>query len=155
MGYSLTFVGDDNQSRNTYTDWNLIPESPPVVPTPSPKTNYVDIPGRTKGPIDLSTIIFNKLTYERVTGSWNFIMRDDYWYTPNRPVLFNTIRSWLHGRTANVTLEEDQSHYFRGRFTVDPPSGGQGPFVVRINFDLEPVRYHSNGVVDSSYVQTT
>lgn len=151
MGYSITF-GAGNDTRNTWTNWNLLPESPPVVPTPKPKTNYVDIPGRVKGPIDMTAVPFGRQTYERITGSWNFIMADDYWHNATRFATFEQIRKWLHGRVTRMVLEEDQSHFYFGRFTVDPPSSGMGPFVVRINFDLEPIRYNPDNSADTNWL---
>lgn len=151
MGYSITF-GTNEDSRNTFTNWGLLPESPPVIPTPKPKTNYIEIPGRVKGPLDMTKVPFGLQTYERITGSWNFVMYDDYWHTPTRFATFDAIRSWLHGRVTWMKLEEDPAHYYNGRFTVDPPGSAAGPFVVRINFDLEPVRYNSDLSVDSSWL---
>lgn len=151
MGYSITFGANDD-TRNTWTSWNLLPESPPVIPPPRPKTNYVDIPGRVKGPLDMTKVPFNLQTYERITGSWNFVMADDYWHTPTRFTTFNAIQSWLQGRVTWMRLEEDPLHFYNGRFTVDPPSSSMGPFVVRINFDLEPIRYNADLSVDSSWL---
>lgn len=149
--YSITF-GGGNDKRNTWTNWQLIPESPPVVPRPKPKTNYLEIPGRVRGPLDMTTVPFGRQTYERITGSWSFALRDDYWYAPNRKAMENEICGWLNGRYTRVCLEEDPSHLFYGRFTVDPPSGGKGPFVFVINFDLEPVRYNLDNSADRSWL---
>lgn len=153
MYYSVTFEGPGNASRNTWDDWKLKPESPPVVPLPKPKTNYVDIPGRTMGPLDLTSVPFGRVTYERITGSWRFAINDDYWYTPNRTQIFDDMRSFLQGRLLHITLEEDSEHYFAGRITLDPPNSGAGPFVVTVNFDFEPVRYNADdGTVDITWL---
>ena len=151
MHYSITF-GSGNDTRNTWTDWKLVPESPPVIPTPDPKTNFVDIPGRAKGALDMSTVPFGCQVYERMTGSWTFVMYDDYWNTPNRVAVFEQIRGWLHGKRTRIMLEEDQQHLFYGIFTVTPPQSGIGPFVVEINYDLEPVRYNLNGEADTTWL---
>ena len=151
MGYSITF-GAGNDTRNTWTNWKLLPESPPVIPAPKPKTNYVDIPGRVLGPLDMTTVPFNRQTYERITGSWNFVLCDDYWHDADRKTAFNTIRSWLHGRVTRLVLEEDQSHRYYGRFTVDPPNSNVGPFVIRINYDLEPLRRNADDSPDASWL---
>lgn len=151
MYYSITF-GEGNSTKNTWSDWNLIPESPPTIALPQPKTNYVDIPGRTKGPIDMSTVPFGHLTYERMTGSWAFVIRDDYWYDADRVLTFNTIRSWLHGKSTWVVLEEDPTHKFYGRFALVTPGSGQGLTEIQITYDLEPVRYNLDGTVDSTWL---
>lgn len=152
MGYSITF-GTGNTTRNTWTNWKLLPESPPVVPPPKPKTNYVDIPGRARGPLDMSQIPFNRLNYERIIGSWNFIISDDYWHKANRKTAYENIRGWLHGKTTRMVLEEDVTHFFYGRFTVDAPNSGAGPFVIRITYDLEPLRYNvSNNTADTTWL---
>ena len=152
MHHSITFGDVQNDTRNTWTDWKLMPESPPVVPSPKPKTNYVDIPGRARGPIDASMLPFNRHTYERITGSFLFVMRDDFWYTPNPRNLFNAARGWLHGRRTQMRLEDEPDFIYYGMFTVEAPKLGQGPFALQIGFDLEPVRYNVDGSVDRSWL---
>lgn len=151
MGYSITF-GKGSDAKNTWTDWKLLPESPPTVPSPKPKTNYVDIPGRAKGPLDMSKAPFNKQIYERITGSWTFVMHQDFWNTPNRKTGFEAIRKWLHGRVTRMKLEEDPAHLFYGRFTVDPPNSDRAPFAFQIGYDLEPVRYNTDGTADLDWL---
>lgn len=152
MHYSITF-GETGATKNTWDDWKLVPESPPVIPSPSPKTNYVDIPGRIRGPLDLSEIPFGHLNYERITGSWTFIMWDDYWNTPDRKAVWESVRGWLHGKSTRIVLEEDPTHYFIGRFTVDPPVSSMGPFAIKVNFNLEPMRYNlSNDSIDTTWL---
>lgn len=147
MYYSLTFGG----SKNTWTDWKLIPESPPMVDPPTPNTNLVDIPGRTKGPIDLSKAVYGKITYQRITGSWTFVR--DVENRMTRMGMYETIRRWLHGRETTVSLEEDPAHYFKGRFTVSAPTSNQYPIRIAIGFDLEPVRYNvSDDSIDSTWL---
>ena len=146
MYFSLTF-GD---TKNTWTDWGLIPSSPPVVPPPSPNLNLVEIPGRIKGPIDLSMALTGRITYQRISGSWTFL-KDD-WRAQDRLDLYESLRGGLHGRETTVRLEEDSDHYFKGRFTVSQPQTGTGPMQIIIGYDLEPVRYNNNGTVDESWV---
>lgn len=154
--YSITFTdaNDSSSSKNTWTDWKLVPESPPVIPAPKPKDNFVEIPGRLKGPIDMSRAVFNRLTYERNEFDINFAIYEDYWTTPNANSKYNTIRSWLHGKNVKITLEEDGNHYYIGRCTVAPPNRDKTPFVIKISFNLEPVRYNTNGNVDSSWINS-
>ena len=146
MYYSLTFGGE----KNTWADWHLIPESPPMIPPPEPVVNLVDVPGRSKGPVDLSTAVFGKIVYQRVSGTWNFLRDVDSRNT--RTEMYETIRKWLHGKLTTVTLEEDPLHYYKGRFLVSQPSSNAYPIKISISYSLEPVRYNLDGTVDSSYI---
>ena len=147
--YSLTF---GNNEKNTWTTWRLIPSTPPVVQPPEPNLNYVEIPGRAAGPIDLSTYPLGRLTYKRITGSWTFLRETTH--QTMRVEMYEEIRRWLHGRNTTVKLQEDPNHFFQGRFTVSAPQNSQGPTQITINYDLEPRRYNSNGTVDTNWVVT-
>lgn len=147
MYYSVTFDG----TKNTWDDWGLIPESPPSIDPPEPVTNFVTIPGRQKGAIDLSKEPWGKLTYERVTGSWTFLK--ELTGPTTRMDTYNAIRSWLHGRTCKVEIEDDPTHYYMGMFTVGAPQSGPNVVRITIKYNLEPVRYNkSNNAIDTSYV---
>lgn len=152
MYHSITF-GSGQTSKNTWSDWKLVPESPPVIAAPRVKTNYVDIPGRLSGPLDMTEVPFGGPMYERITGNFLFVMYDDYWYTPNPRTVYENVRGWLHGRTCPIVLEDDSSHYYYGRFSVAPPTLGQGPFAIQISYDLEPLRHNvSNDSVDTTWL---
>lgn len=150
-GFSVTF-DDGNDTANTWDDWELIMEAPPIIPPPEPVTNYVDIPGRRKGPLDLSMVPFGKMIYRRITGSWSFVR--DIHETGTRNRIYELMRRFLHGKVMKVITSEDSTRYFKGRITVGPPSTGHGPTRFQIAFDLEPVRYKvSDDSVDgNSYV---
>lgn len=150
MYFSVTFRSGA-ESRNTWLDWRLIPDTPPVVPPPEPVTNMVDIPGRQEGPIDMSKYPFGRLVYQRITGSWNFLREPDG--HEDRVQFYESIRGWLHGRECRVLLEEDMDHYYVGRLTVGPPSTGRGPQQITIGFNLMPVRYNAaDDSKDTSWV---
>ena len=151
MYFSLTF-GTGTSTRNTWSNWNLIPDTPPIIPPPEPNRRMVDIPGRSEGPIDLSMYPFGKMTYQRITGSWTFLADPEQ--DPSvRETLYNDMRQFLHGRTDRVIREEDTSHYYYGFFTVDAPRTGKGPLQIRVSYDLEPLRYNvSDNSVDTTWV---
>ena len=146
MYYSLTFGGE----RNTWDDWGLIPSTPPMIEPPEPVTNLVEIPGRRLGPLDLSTFPFNRMIYSRISGTWDFLR--DTTSPTMRTEMFEEIRRYLHGKYTTVKLEEDPSHYFRGRFIVSAPKNGVGPTSISIGYDLEPLRFNQNGTIDSTWI---
>lgn len=152
MYHSITF-GDGQNTRNTWTDWNLISESPPIIPSPKPKTNFIDIPGRIFGPIDASLIPFGDQSYERITGTWVFLLRDDYWHDADPRGTYESVRGWLHGRRTKIVLEDEPGKYFDGMFTVEAPKTDKGPFTLQIGFDLEPLRYLvSDDTIDPTWL---
>lgn len=147
MYYSLTFAKGE---KNTWADWGLIATAPPMIPPPQPNTNFVNIPGRREGPIDLSTLPFGALTYPRIKGNWEFIaMEDD---NRTRFDLYEEIRKWLHGRTTEVQTEDDPLHYFRGFFVIGEPSSGENTVGFKIGYDLEPIRYNMDDTEDESFL---
>ena len=156
--YSLTFtayVESGNtlttETKNTYTDWKLIAEAPPTVPSPTPITNFISIPGHPAGGIDLSLEPWGKMMYNRVTGSWNFLMVTDNKET--RRSKFDEIRRWLHGRTCMVQLMENSNRYHEGFFTVAGDHAGVNTYRITIGFNLSPVRYTNKGKKDNDFVK--
>lgn len=153
MDYYLTFTVS-GVSKNTWTDWHMVPSTPPMIPPPEPNTRYVDIPGRSNGSLDVTMIPFNKITYKRVTGSWTFYREPDDKYT--RMELYGILRSYFLGKVGTVTLSEDSTHYFVGRFNVGVPKTSVGPIEFTISYDLEPTRYNvSDNSVDATYASPT
>ena len=149
MYYSLTFGG----AKNTWTDWKLIPTSPPMIPPPQPNKNLVVIPGRTAGPIDLSRVPFGYLTYPRITGTWEFIRLEES--QTDRFTIYENIRKWLHGRTTTVVTEDDPTHYYQGIFTIEAPNSGANTVGIKIGYDLEPMRYNlADDSVDTTFLRT-
>lgn len=141
MYYALTFDNGED-TKNTWADWHLIPSTPPALPMPELNTNYVEIPGRSGGPLDLTGIPFNKRTYKRMSGSWTFLREPDSRRT--RVELYEDMQRFFIGNVCKLKFEEDLEHYFVGRFTVGQPSTGTGPIQIQIGFDLEPVRYNAD-----------
>ena len=153
MNYSLTFKPDSDASHdvNTWADWGLAPDSPPMVPHPEIEKIYVDIPGRQKGPLDMSDVLTGSVYYKRITGSWNFM--GEIVSTTTRMTVENTLRKFFTGRKMKVVLaDDDPNHYFFGRFDVSVPKAATNPLIVTIAFDLEPVRYNMNGTIDTTWV---
>ena len=62
MYYSVTFENEAGVKRNTWEDWHLIPMSPPMIAPFKPNYNYVDIPGRIEGPLDLTGVFGIQIT---------------------------------------------------------------------------------------------
>lgn len=149
MYYSLTFTMN-GVTKNTWDDWKMIPNTPPMIPPPEPNLNYIDIPGRSGGPLDLTGKPFNKMTYKRMTGSWTFYREPDNKNT--RKDLYNTLIRFFNGKSGKVILEEEPAYFFVGRFTVGVPKTATGPIQFTLGFDLAPVRYYaSDGTADPTY----
>lgn len=152
--YSITF-NVNGTAYNTWTDWGLIPDTPPMIPYPEPNFNFVDIPGRSGGPLDLTGKPFNKMTYKQVTGSWNF-MKDTESSTARKSLL-QVLGRFLNGKRGFVILSENPNYYHVGRFTISGvPKTGTGPLQFSIGYALDPVRYRvSDNTIDDSYATET
>lgn len=141
MYYSVTFTNSNGVSKNTWTDWNLIPSSPPMISTPEPYTNYIDIPGRVSGPLDLSEVLTGQVAYQNSEGEWTFISND---YTENRMQKYLELKQFLHGKRLKISLEEDPNHYYIGRAFVEEPKTGRGPNGYSIKYIVSPLRYNTS-----------
>ena len=145
MYYSVTFENASGIKKNTWSDWQLIPTTPPILPPPEAEMNYVEIPGRKAGPIDLSTAISGDLSYNNLEGDWAFIATDQ---SLPRVQLFEELKRFLHGQQMKVTLEEDPLHYHFGRIFLSAPQSGRGPNAYSMHYILGPLRYLQDGTED-------
>jgi hypothetical protein len=145
MYFSITFVNTSGQRRNTWDDWHLIPSAPPMIEAPEPYTNYVEIPGRIEGPIDLSETLTGGPSFQNSEGSWQFYLAEGFY---SRMEMYHQLKSFLHGKRMKIIFEEDSSHYYYGRLTVSMPETGDSGTSFEIGYNVRPVRYKLNGTKD-------
>jgi hypothetical protein len=168
--YHSVIFNDGKVTRNTWTDWYLIPSSRPVIVQPTPIYKYVEIPGR-NGSLDLTDYLVGEPTYSDRKGSLEFIVVNnvgnylDYGKKnnpkkPNDKSTFphkaaeslgnwvarkDVIADFLNGRKMKVTLEDDPEYYYYGRvFFKEWRADAQFSRVV-IEYQLEPYKRYRDG----------
>jgi len=137
-------------TKNTWTDWHLIPTVRPFVTLPTVNEKVVEIPGR-NGVIDLTTFLTNSPTYGNRKGSWEFYIANPYFLYSDKRFIANatnwsdwstayrTIASYCNGKQRSVVLEDDPGYSYYGRLRVSfTPDASYSKIV--INYDLEPYK---------------
>ena len=123
---------------NSWTDWHLIPSSVPIINIPQVNFKFIDIPG-TDDPIDLTEYLTgtNSCLGMR-SGSFPFIVDNDHedWES-----IRMKIANILHGSMLYVRLEDDPTHAFKGRFTLDTWNSGADHSSINIQYELFPETY--------------
>lgn len=116
----------------TLTGWEL-GEAEPI-------TNYVDVPGRISGPLDLSTALTDgeprfgsrplSATFETSEGT-----------RLERKARIDTMINWLTGWQVHITLPDDDTHYLVGRLTVKELYNDMAHASVEVTATCEPWLY--------------
>lgn len=118
----------------TLTGWTLS--------SPEQQTNFIEVPGRRGGLLDLSTAltdgepIYNsrtlKATFESSEGTR--LEREDR---------INTMLNTLDGYSMKIILPDDSTHYMVGRVTVKKNYNDNAHAAVEVSAVCEPWRYNS------------
>ena len=136
--YSMTFKYG-NLTRNTWSDWYLIPSSKPVFVQPTPVYKYVDIPGR-DGQLDTTDYLIGRPTYSDRKGSFEFIIASQY---RNVSALRQELASFFKGQRMEVTLSEERGIKYKGRFFFRGLTPDKSYSKITIEYQVDPYRYNS------------
>lgn len=140
MYHSIT-IGD----KNTWDDWKLVPSSRPVFNPPEPKLNYIEIPG-VDGKLDASTVLTGEILYQNRTGSVEFYVMNGYKSWDAR---YSEISNYVHGIDfKRIILEDDPSHYYTGRVTVNKWESSKDYSRITLDFDLYPYKMDMQSSLD-------
>jgi len=136
MYHSIT-IGE----KNTYDDWHLVTPSRPVINPPKVKSNYIEIPGR-DGVIDLTDALIGRATYSNRSGSWEFIVLNEYGPGQDWATLYTEIMEYLHGQNYKVVLsDDDPGFYYYGRLDVNQWRSNPTWSRIVIDYNLGPYKY--------------
>lgn len=136
MYYSLTFT-DNLGSINTYKDWYMAPTSRPFLSPPKFDIETINIPGR-NGDLDVTTSLSKYPTFGNRTGSWEFLIHPESKFTWHET--YSKVLNYLHGQTKKVSLEDDSSFLYEGRFWIDDFKSGEHYSTITINYNVWPFK---------------
>lgn len=136
---------------NTWYDWGLIVTAKNVTP-PEPKTNYVEIDGKS-GSLDLSESLAGEVTYHDRTIEATFWT--DRGTRENRETLLKKITTVLHGKKLKIFEPDDPNHYFYGRVMITELENNAAYAEFTIEAVCEPWRYSIFESVRSQTVDGT
>lgn len=136
-------IGD----KNTYKDWKLIPTSRPLINPPTPKTNYVDIPGM-DGSLDYTEVLAG-IKYNNRQGSWEFIVLNGYAEWQNR---YSEIMNYIQGKKFRVILEDDPDYYYNCRLSMNSWQSDKDWSKIVIDYIAEPFKYPINSTASYDWL---
>lgn len=136
MYHSIYFI-DGNVTKNTWTDWHLIPTARPVLPQPSPAYNFVDIPGK-DGSLDLSDYLIGRPTYSDRSGAFEFFVDNDH---EDWTAIRAALAAFFNGKRMKMWLEDDPLYYYEGRFFFRGWTPDASYSKVTIEYRVSPYRY--------------
>lgn len=122
---------------NTWDDWHLIPTSRPTIVHPMIEMNLQDINGL-EGQADYTEYITGQPEWNDRKGSFEFYVANGYenWKTIRENIIYS-----IHGKRLRMTLEEDPTHWYIGRFTLSDWKSEANWSKVNIGYQLEPYKY--------------
>ena len=121
---------------HSYKDFGLVPTSKPIINLPSPKLEYLDIPGR-HDEIDITESLTGEVIYEMRTGSFEFIVSDmEKWQEVYRKLL-----STVHGKKTKLVLDTEKDYVYLGRIWVSEFKSDKNYSLITLDYKLEPYKY--------------
>ena len=130
MYHSLIISG-----KNTYTEWEMVPTSRPLVNPPEVKTKYVKLP-TSDGSVDYTETLNRRVTYGQRTGSWEFLLIPQSKWAR----VYSSLLNFLHGKKHTVILEDDPGYFYTGRLSVNEWKSDPHNSLVTIDYQLEPYK---------------
>lgn len=131
-------------SINTWDDWHIVPASRPLIAAPRVKTSYISLPGG-DGSLDLTEVLAGRPTYERRSGSWEFIVMNDYGDWATR---YSDIMAYLQGKQYRIVLDDDPAYYYFGRLSVNEWRSEPNWSRIVINYNVDPYKRSVDGFGD-------
>lgn len=124
-------------TKHSYNDWKLITKSRPVIGSPSPKTNYIDVP-EADGKLDFTEALTGEVKYDNreITFEFTVIEARNRWVS-----IYSEIMNFLHGRKMNLFFDEDPNHYYVGRFQIDEWNSDKRTSTLVIKGNVDPYKY--------------
>lgn len=143
MNY-IKFIDKDNNVIRTDEDWNLLLK-PREIPKPSPKTNYVDIPG-SDGKLDLSEVVGGEIKYSDFTIPFKFTVLDEDLDWDSK---VSEITNFIHGKLMKIIISSDPNYYYEGRCEVDKFTSSRVLGNIDINCNVKPYKLkHEKTIVN-------
>lgn len=119
-------------------DWTLCEW---VFTEPETATSYVDVPGRLKGPLDMTAVHTNgDPRYGNRTLTARFECSEGT--RMEREGIISRMLNHLHGRKKDITLPDDETHYAVGRLSVTRDYNDMAHAGVTVSATCEPWRYN-------------
>ena len=150
---SVTFY-DEFTCINSYKDLGLL-LLPRKIPKPTPKTNYVDIPGG-DGSLDLSEVVAGEIKYNDYVIPFEFHVIDENLDWDSK---VSEIANCLNGRKKNIIISSDSDYYYVGvRCEVNEFSSNKRLGNITINCRVKPYklkRIESTYSIDLGSTKTT
>lgn len=117
----------------TLTEWELSP--------PEQVTNFVQVPGRRAGGLDMSTVLTDgDPVYGSRTLTATFETSEGT--RLERKNRIDTMVNWLDGWRLNITIPDDPMRYIVGRVSVKPIYNDLAHASVQVTAVCEPWRYN-------------
>lgn len=103
--------------------------------------NFIDVPGRRKGPLDMSTVLTDG---DPIYGSRPFeaILESSEGTRMERENRINTMTNWLDGWRQEIILPDDPLHFVVGRVNVERLYNDLAHASVRVTATCEPWKYN-------------
>ena len=104
-------------------------------------TDFIDVPGRKKGPLDMSTALTDG---DPVYGprTLTAVLESSEGSRLERESRINVMVNWLDGWRANIELPDDEQHYITGRVSVKKLYNDLAHGSVEVTAVCEPWRYN-------------
>lgn len=122
--------------KNTLDDWNLALNHKQIS-LPTPKTSSLEIKGA-DGVLDTSEVLTGEIKFGNRNAIFELTILDDYDNFQDR---ITEIANYLHGKKLKIILNQDPTHYYYGRCTIDEWSSDKRIGKIVIKADCEPWKY--------------
>jgi predicted phage tail component-like protein len=122
--------------KHSYYHWGLMFKSRPVISPPTPKTKYVEVPGKS-GAIDMTDTLTGYTQYQNRKISFEFIIMAG---RENWPAIYSDLLDTLHGKKVRITFDDDPDYYYTGRVTVGKWDAEIVTAVITMSAEVEPYK---------------
>ena len=132
------YVEDSGKTVHTITDWNLGLGNNNYIGDPEMETTYISVPGR-DGLIDASEAISGRRVYKKRPLAFELGGIHPHL---NWDATISSMRNNIEGRVCRLTLDNDDSYYWRGRVFIQgfDRFRGLGTFTLAVP-NADPYKY--------------
>lgn len=132
---------------HSYKDFGLVPTSKPIINLPSPKLEYLDMPGM-QGEIDITESLGGEVLYEMRTGSFEFLVSDPKKWQE----VYGKLLSTAHGKNTNIVLDTEKDYVYQGRMWVSEFKSDKNYSLITLDYKLEPYKYSLEDMKNGEFI---